>query len=87
MDENVKLVSKEINPPNVPQARPIENFWGYLAHKVYKGGCETKTKEQLIRHIECKMKEYDAHFVESLLEGVKAKVRSKGDNCVYALFK
>ena len=25
-------------------------------------------------------------FVESLLEEVKAKVRSKGDNCVYALF-
>ena len=27
MDENVNFVPKEINPPNVPQARPIENFW------------------------------------------------------------
>ena len=26
MDENVKFVLIEINPPNVPQARPIENF-------------------------------------------------------------
>ena len=26
MDENVKFVPKEINPPNVSQARSIENF-------------------------------------------------------------
>ena len=51
MDENVKLVPKEINPPNIFQARPIENF------------------------------------VESLFQRVKAKVKSIGDNGVYALFK
>ena len=33
------------------------------------------------------MKEFDTHFLESLLEGVKAKVRSIGYNGVYALFK
>ena len=33
------------------------------------------------------MEEYDENFVESLLEGVKAKVRSIGDSGVYALFK
>ena len=33
------------------------------------------------------MEEYDANFVESLLEGVKAKVKSIGDNGVYALFE
>ena len=32
MEENVS------NPPNVPQARPIENLWGILAQKVYEGG-------------------------------------------------
>ena len=36
---------------------------------------------------ESKMKEFDTHFVKSLLEGVKAKVRFIGDNGVYALFK
>ena len=34
MDENVYFVDKESNP----QARPIENFWGCLEQKVYKGG-------------------------------------------------
>ena len=44
MDENVKFMPKDINPPNVPQARPIENFWGCLAQKVYEGGWEIKKK-------------------------------------------
>ena len=68
-----------------PQARPIENFWGCLAQKVYEGGWEAKTEQQLIRRIKSKMKEFDKNFVESLLEGVKAKVKSIGDNGVYFL--
>ena len=48
---------------------------------------EAKTEQQLIRSIQSKMKEFDTHFVESLLEVVKAKVKSTGDNGVYALFK
>ena len=59
MDKNVNLVPKEINPPNVSQARPlrIENFWGCLAQKVYEEDWEAKTEQQLIRRIESKMKE------------------------------
>ena len=52
MDENVKFVPKYINPPNVPQARPIENIWGCLAQKVYEGGSEAEMEEELIRRIE-----------------------------------
>ena len=73
MDENVKFMPKDMNPPNVPQARPIEN-------------CLAKTEQQLIRRIKSKMKEFDKNFVESLLEGVKAKIKSIGDNGVYFLF-
>ena len=58
MDENVKFVPKDMNPPNVQQARPIENFWGCLAQKVYEGGWEAKTEQQLIRRIKSKMKEF-----------------------------
>ncbi|XP_065674162.1 uncharacterized protein LOC136091102 [Hydra vulgaris] len=36
-DQYVYYVDKESNPPNVPQALPIENFWGHLAQKVYEG--------------------------------------------------
>ena len=50
--------------------------------KKYEGGltCEAKMKQQLIHDIESKMKEFDINFVEGLLEEVKAKVRSIGDN-------
>ena len=76
MDENFKFVPKRFNPPNVPQTRPIKNFWGCLAQKVYEGGWVTKTEQQLIRLIKTKMKEFYTNFVESLLKGVNAKVRS-----------
>ena len=87
MDENVNYVSKEINPPNIAQTRPIKNLWVCLAQKIYEGGWEAKTEQQLILRIKCKMKEFDTHFLESLLEGFKANIRSIGDNGVYALFK
>ena len=69
----------------IQMPRLIKNFWRCLAHHVYEGGWEAKTEQLLIRRIESKMKEFDTNFV-SLFEGVKAKVRSKGDNGVYALF-
>ena len=32
---NVNVVPKDMNPPNMPQCRPIEDFFGALATKVY----------------------------------------------------
>ena len=74
MGENFNFVPKEINPLNIPHARPIKNLWACLAQKVYEGGWGTKREQQLIRRIESKMKEFDTNFVESLLEGVKTLV-------------
>ena len=45
MNQNVHYVEKQSNPPNVPQARPIENFWGHLSQLVYEGGWEAKTEQ------------------------------------------
>jgi hypothetical protein len=55
--------------------------------KSLRGRLGTKTDKQLIRRIKSKMKEFDKNFVKNLLEGVKAKVKSIGDNGVYFLFK
>ena len=36
MEQNgIKYVKKHDNPPNVPECRPIENFWGILKGLVY----------------------------------------------------
>jgi hypothetical protein len=40
MKENLPFGNNTTNPPNVPQARLIENLWGVLAQKVYEGGWE-----------------------------------------------
>ena len=32
---NIVVVPKSANPPNVPQLRPIENFWANLKRKIY----------------------------------------------------
>ena len=56
INENVKFLPNNINPPNFPQARPIENLWGCLAQKVYEGGWEAKTEYQLINRITTKLK-------------------------------
>ena len=40
--KNVNFVKKDQNPPNVPECRPIENFWGILKGKVYKNNWQAQ---------------------------------------------
>ncbi|RNA35677.1 hypothetical protein BpHYR1_024196 [Brachionus plicatilis] len=42
---------KEINQTNVLQAPSTENFWGCLCEKVYEGGWQASTEQQLINEI------------------------------------
>ena len=34
--ENIEFVPKDHNPANVPELRPIEDFWSELKREVYK---------------------------------------------------
>jgi hypothetical protein len=76
MSTNVNFVDKEINPPKVPQARPIENFWGCLAQKVYEGGWVARNQTELAMRIEQKIKTFDQPFFQRLMEGVTEKLRN-----------
>ena len=67
MNENVYFVDETTNPPNVPQARPIENEWVILAQKVYEGGWEAKTQQELISRIQSHLKNFDSNFLQSLM--------------------
>ena len=67
------------------QIGPNESFWGCLAQKVNEEGWEAKTERKIIYRTESSIKEFDEHFVESLLEGVKAKVKWIDENGVYLL--
>ena len=70
MNENLNYVSKERNTPNVPQARPIENFWGCIFQKVYEDGWKAKSEDQLSRRIKSKLQEFDVNFLQDLMKGV-----------------
>ena len=87
MNENVYFVDETTNPPNVPQARPIENLWGILAQKVDEGGWEAKTQQELISRIQSQLKKFDSNFLQSLMGGVKTKLRAIADRGVLASYK
>ena len=50
---------KADNPANMPEVRPIEDFWSILKAKDYENNWETKTLHQLEVRIEKCLKEVD----------------------------
>lgn len=76
---------KEVNPPNVPQARPIEDFWGLLAQKVYSGGWEAKNRQQLINKIRYQLKKIDLSVVQNTMKGIRGKLRKIEDEGPFAI--
>lgn len=73
--ENIRYVPKDFNPPNVPKARPIEDFWGILSQKVYEKGWEAKSAASLKRRITLKLKEIDLDVVRDMMSKVRQKLR------------
>ena len=48
---DLQYITKDINPPNCPQIRPIEHYWSILKQKVYENNWSAKKCDQLIRRI------------------------------------
>jgi hypothetical protein len=42
---HIPFVPKHDNPPNLPEARPIEDFWALVSRKVYDRGWEAQNEE------------------------------------------
>ena len=59
IQHKIKFIPKQVNSPDIPKARPIEDFWSILAGKVYEDGWEAKTELQLKRRIYQKIKQID----------------------------
>lgn len=73
--ENIRFVPRDFNPPNVPKARPIEDFWGMLSQKVYERGWEAKSAASLKRRVALKLKEIDIDVVRDMMGKVRQKLR------------
>ena len=69
--DNLCFVDKGSNPPNVPQARPIENFWGCLTQKVYEGSWQAANQNELICRIQSQLKKFGLNFLQNLMEALR----------------
>ncbi|XP_055307390.1 uncharacterized protein LOC129571599 [Sitodiplosis mosellana] len=85
--QNIPVVPKDANPPNVPAARPIENFWALLTRLVYDRGWEAKTEHQLINRINRKLKEVDQNVVQAMMASIRPTLRKIEDNGPLSVLK
>ena len=81
----ISFVTKEENPPNAPQIRPIENFWGILKMRVYDGNWTAKDRESLIRRIKKCIREMDMAVIVKMFNNLKAKVHRANQNGLTSL--
>lgn len=74
-EQKIPFVPRSINPPNVPKARPIEDFWSILADKVYNGGWSAMNEMQLANRIKAQLKKIDLKVVQTMMKDVCGKLR------------
>ena len=67
-------------PPNAPQIRPIENYWGILKMKVYEGNWRAQTRDPLIPRIKMKQKESNQDIVIKMFDNLKRRVHVTNQN-------
>lgn len=84
-EKNIPFISRADNPPNVPQARPIERVWTVLERKIYSNNWEAKNEDHLVRRIKQMAKKLDQQMLQDMMEGVKRKLRSMWRDGVYSV--
>ena len=84
-NHGVKCVKRSQNPPNVPQARPIETVWSLLEQKVYEGGWEAKNLEELAKRIKLKAKSIDQKVVTRMILRVRSDLLKMHRHGVYSV--
>ena len=72
-EKNIPFVSHVENPPNVPQARPIETVWTVLERKIYENNWKAKNIDHLVKRIKQKAKELDQEMLQGMIEDVGKK--------------
>ena len=84
-EKNIPYVSLVDNPPNVPQARPIEVIWTILERKIYENNWEANNIDHLVGRIKQKIKELDQQMLQDMMEGVRRKLRAIWRDGLYSI--
>ena len=85
VSQNIPFVPKNKNPTNLPQCRPIEDFFGQLSEKVYKNNWKAKNIQQLQRRIRKCLKEIDTSGVQKACSSISTKLRTVADKGPFAI--
>ena len=67
-------MERDDNPPNLPEARPIEDFWGILKGLVYKNNWQAENLDQLKQRIQYCWRQINPEFIQSLAASVLRRV-------------
>ena len=73
-DNNIEYVKKEDNPTEVPQCRPVEDFFGLLATRVYHKNWVAKDAEHLKRRIRKCLREIPLSTVQATMASVRRRL-------------
>lgn len=84
-EKNVPVVAKENNPPNVPQARPIETVWSILEQKVYARNWQARNLDLLAKRIKLKAKQLQPKMLQAMVEDIRKQLRSMWRNGLYSI--
>lgn len=71
----IPYVPKDSNPPNVPQLRPIEDFWANLKRRVYANNFRPKTIQALIRKNKLELNKMPLSTYTTAMDKVPANCR------------
>ena len=72
--QNLNFVEKLDNPPNVPECRPIEDFWSILKGKVYERNWQAKNLDHLKKRIKICLGKIDLKLIQDLSKSVLRRV-------------
>lgn len=73
----VQIVPKDINPPNVPQCRPIERYWALVKGILRKTGKTARDKKDFLAKWNAACKKVTKDTVARLMEGIRQKLRKE----------
>lgn len=77
---NINIVPKDCNPPNVPELRPIERYWAIVKRNLGKSKGEANNEKDFAKKWENASRKVTEDTVHNLMDGIKRKVRAYGYN-------
>ena len=82
---NIPYEPKSMNPPNVPQCRPIEDFFGALATRVYESNWTASDVGALERRIRSCIKAFLIEIVQRIMRTTRSKLRQSYSEGIYSV--